>query len=217
MRTYPSKHAGSDPETFCLQPVMAITASVQPESGRIMYALSNCPNQIQFRFSKEGMNHNVQNGPGSVMVSWSRFWSNASGLEASRCAGIFWPSFWQDATSPLPISHFQTRFFHRRPGSAPAPQTSPTLCKTSPTLCKTSPDSIWFWLTVSGFSQTDPSGNKSVCKDPMACFWPRLPSRSGSDANRIRHVYWVVTWVLTGSYLPRSLNNGRMMQKTNYS
>ena len=39
-----------------------------------------------------------------------RVWPDASGLEASRCAGIIWPGFWQDATSPLPVSHFQTRF-----------------------------------------------------------------------------------------------------------
>ena len=38
---WPSKHAGSDPETFWLRPVMAITASVQPESGRIGYAGSD--------------------------------------------------------------------------------------------------------------------------------------------------------------------------------
>ena len=32
----PSKHAGSDPEAFWLRPVMAIMASVDPESGRIV-------------------------------------------------------------------------------------------------------------------------------------------------------------------------------------
>ena len=32
------------------------------------------------------------------------------GLEASRCAGIIGPGFWQDATGPLPVSHFETRF-----------------------------------------------------------------------------------------------------------
>ena len=33
---HPSKHAGSDSEAFWLRPVMAITASVLPESGRIV-------------------------------------------------------------------------------------------------------------------------------------------------------------------------------------
>ena len=39
--SWPSKHAGSDPEAFWLRPVMAITASVQPESDRIGYAGSD--------------------------------------------------------------------------------------------------------------------------------------------------------------------------------
>ena len=29
-----------------------------------------------------------------------------------------------------------------------------------------------------------------MCKNHPAHFWPMLPSRSGPDANRIRHVYW---------------------------
>ena len=103
MRTYPSKHAGSDPETFWLRPVMAITASVQPEWGRIIYALSDCPLQIQFRFSKEGMDHNVQDRPGSDTDGCSRLWPNASGLEASRCAGQFLAGRNQPATS-FPLS-----------------------------------------------------------------------------------------------------------------
>ena len=37
------------------------------------------------------------------------------------------------------------------------------------------------------------SGSKPVCKNHPARFWPMLPSRSGPDANRIRHVYWEVT------------------------
>ena len=39
-----------------------------------------------------------------------RVWPYASGLEASWCTGIIWPGFWQNATSPLPVSHFQTWF-----------------------------------------------------------------------------------------------------------
>ena len=53
---------------------------------------------------------NVQNRPGSDLDVLVRVWPNASGLEASRCAGIIWPGFWQDVTGPLPVSHFQTRF-----------------------------------------------------------------------------------------------------------
>ena len=52
----------------------------------------------------------VLNRPGSDLDGLVKVWPNASGLEASRCAGIIWPGFWQDATGPLPVSHFQTRF-----------------------------------------------------------------------------------------------------------
>ena len=61
-------------------------------------------------FSKEGMDHTVQNRPGSDLNGLVRVWPNASGLEARWCAGIIWPGFWQNATFPLPVSRFQTRF-----------------------------------------------------------------------------------------------------------
>ena len=87
-----------------------LKASVQPESVRIVYARSDFLHLFQFRFSKEGMDHIAQNQPGSDLYGLVRVWPNASGLEASRCAGITWPGFWQDATGPLPVSHFQTGF-----------------------------------------------------------------------------------------------------------
>ena len=46
------------PTAFWLRPVLAVTASVQLESGRIVYP-------FQFRFSKEGMDLVVQNRPRS--------------------------------------------------------------------------------------------------------------------------------------------------------
>ena len=67
-------------------------------------------NPFQLRFSKEGMDHTVQNRPGSDLGGLIRVWTNTSGLKASRCAGIIRPGFWQDATIPLPVSHFQTVF-----------------------------------------------------------------------------------------------------------
>ena len=103
----PSKHDGYDREAFF---GTAITASVQSESGRIVYAESDFPRPFQFRFSKEGMDHIVRNRPGYNLDGLVRLWPNASGLEASRCAGIIWPSFWQDATGQLPVPHLQTRF-----------------------------------------------------------------------------------------------------------
>ena len=129
-RQFPSKHAGSDPEEFWLRPGIAITASVQPESGRIVYTRSDFPHPFQFRFSEEGMDHTVQDRAGSsldglvkvwpnldgLVKVWPnldglvKVWPNASGPEASRCTGIIGPGFWQDATGPQSVSHFQTRF-----------------------------------------------------------------------------------------------------------
>ena len=113
----PSKHAGSDPEAFLLRPVMAIRASVQPESGRTVYAGSYFPNPFQLRFSKEGMDHIVQNRPGSDLDGVVRVWAKRIWLEAILCAGIIGPGFWQGATGPLPVSHFQARF--RSPTDVP--------------------------------------------------------------------------------------------------
>ena len=84
-----------------LQPVMAITASVQPESGQIIYAWSDFPHPIQFCFSKEGMDHSVQNRPWSDVDGLVRVWPNVSGLEASQWVGIIGPGFWQDGSLPV--------------------------------------------------------------------------------------------------------------------
>ena len=88
---------------------MAISANLQPESGRIVYAGSDFPHPFQIRFSKEGMDHIVQNRPGFDLNGLVTVWSNASGLEGSWCAGISRPGFSQNATGPLPVSYFQTR------------------------------------------------------------------------------------------------------------
>ena len=79
-------------------------------SGRIVFARSDFPHPFQHRFSNEGMDHTVQNRPGSDLDGLVRVWPNASDLEASWCAGIIWTGFWQDATGPLPVSDFWTRF-----------------------------------------------------------------------------------------------------------
>ena len=60
-------------------------------------------------FSKEGMDHTVSNRPRSDLDGLVRIWSNTSGTEASWCAGIIWPSFWQEETGQLPVSDFQTQ------------------------------------------------------------------------------------------------------------
>ena len=106
----PSKHARSDPEVFRLQPVVAVTANVQPKSGLIVHAISDFLHPFQFHFSKEGMDRIVQNRPGSDLDGLVRVSPDASGLEASRCVGIIWPGVWRDTTSLLPVSDFQTQF-----------------------------------------------------------------------------------------------------------
>ena len=49
------------------------------------------------------------------------------------------------------------------------------------------------WL-CQGLAKRIRSGRKPTCKNDPARFCPVLPSRSGPDANRIRHVYWDNTW-----------------------
>ena len=107
---------------------------MQPESGRIVYAGSHFPHPFQLRFSKEGM--------GPIWMAWSGFgktrlvWKQAGVQESSGpVSGRTHPARYQFPTFRL--------------GSV-FPQTSRII------LCKTSPDPVWFWLTASGFGQTDP-------------------------------------------------------------
>ena len=62
-------------------------------------------------FSKKAWIILCKTGPDPIcMACMVRVWPNVSGPEANRCAGIIGPSFWYDATGPLPIFHFQARF-----------------------------------------------------------------------------------------------------------
>ena len=119
--------------------------------------------------------------PDPIWMVLSKF-GQTSGPEASRCAGIIGSGFWQNATSPLPVSQFQTRFrsstdvpdntVQNQPGSDLVPA-----------------DCVRFW------PKRIRSGSNPVCKNRPARFWPMLPSRSGPDTNRIRHVYWDNTYI----------------------
>ena len=100
-------------------------AIVQPEPSWIVYARSDFPHLFLFRFSKEDMDHIVQNWPGSNLDGLVRVWPNTSGLEASWGAGIIRPSFWQDATGPLPVSHFETWFHSSTDGPENIVQNQP--------------------------------------------------------------------------------------------
>ena len=155
---------------------MAITASVQPESGRIVYTRSDFPHPFQFRSSKEGMDHTVQNRPRSDLDGLVRVWPNASGLEASRCAGIIWLGFWQNATGPLPVSHFQTRFRSSTdvPDNIVRNQSGSDLVLAN---C------VRFWPNRSG-------PEARLCAGIIR---PASGQRFPANLDRIRHVYWVHT------------------------
>ena len=124
----PSNHAGSDPEALWLRPVMAVTASVQPESGRIVYAGSDFLHPFQFRFSKEAWILLCRTDPDPIWMAWSGFgqthlvWKQAGVQESSGSIS--------GRTQPARY-HFPSF----RLGSV-LPQTSRIL------LCNTSPDPI---------------------------------------------------------------------------
>ena len=80
---------------------MASTGNMQPESGWIVHAGFNFLHPIQFHSSKEGLDSIAQSRPRSNLDSLIRFWPNASGPEASWCARIRGPGFWQNETIPL--------------------------------------------------------------------------------------------------------------------
>ena len=155
---------------------MAITASVQPESGRIVYAGSDFLYRFQLRFSQEGMDHIVQNRPGSDLDGLVRVWPNTSVPESSWLAGIIGTGFWQESSGPdfgrnhrdrILAGFIGTGFWQDSSGpdfgrKQPACYQFPTfrlgsiLPQTSQIiLCQTSPDPIEFWLIVPGFGQTD--------------------------------------------------------------
>ena len=75
LSSIPSRHAESDPEAFWIRPVMAITASVQPESGRIVYAGSDFPHPSHFRFlfPKKAWTILCKTDPDPIWMAWSGF------------------------------------------------------------------------------------------------------------------------------------------------
>ena len=170
-----SKDAGSHSEE--LRPLMAITASLQPECGRIGNTGSDLPYRFRFRSSKEGPDHIVLNRSRSDLDGLVRFLGKRiwSGIKPECKTHRAW--LWQNATDPLPVSHFQDRY-------------SVHLQMARIILSKTRRDPIWLWLTVSGLGQTDPVRSKPVYKNHPARFWPVLPSQSGLNANQTWHIYW---------------------------
>ena len=160
-----------------LRPVMAITASVQPESGRIVYAGSDFPHPFPFYFSKEGMDHIAQNRPGSDLDGWWGFgqihlvWNQAGVQESSD------PVSGRTQSASYQFSTFWLSSVH--------PQTTRIILCAKPARIRFSSGWLCQVLTKRTWS-----GSKPMCKNHPARFWPMLPSRSGPEAIRIRHVYW---------------------------
>ena len=144
----------------------------------------------------------VQNSPGSDVDGLVRVWPNASGLEASRCAGIIWPGFWQDATGPLPASHFRARF---RSSTDVPDNTVPNQPGSDLVLA----DCVRFWPNGSGPEASRcatiirPASGQCFPADPdrmrigSGMFTVGLhqaaPTSSDTELYRIRHVYCGVT------------------------
>ena len=101
-----SKDAGSDPEAFWLRPVMPITASVQPESDRIVY--------IGFRLPASSSVPFLQSEPGSYCAKPVRIRSGWPGQVLAKriCPGskpVCKNHRARFYCGPLPVSIFQTR------------------------------------------------------------------------------------------------------------
>ena len=130
----------------------------------------------------------MQNRPGSDLDGLVRFFPNASSPEASRCARTIGPSFWQNATGPLPVSHFQTR-----------------LCSATNSLDRIVQNQAGSDLVLADrvrfLAEQIRSGSQPVCNNHPARFWPLLPSQSGPDANQIQQVYWVTVHCCLASLL----------------
>ena len=81
--------------------------------------------------------------------------------------------FWQNETDPLSLFFpYPIRFRSPKDGSD---------------LCKTGPDSIWFWLTVSGFWPNRSGPEASRCARIIR---PISGQCFPADPDRMRHVYW---------------------------
>ena len=112
---YPSKHAGSNPEAFWLRPVMAIMASVQPESGRSISRIRlpasvSAPFFQRRRGSHCAKSTRIRSGwPGQGLAT--RIWSGSKLCRNHRARFLARRN--QPATS-FPLSD-SVPLFHRRP------------------------------------------------------------------------------------------------------
>ena len=129
--------------------------------------------------------------PDPIWMAWSGFWPNVCGLETSRCVGIIWPGFWQDATGPLSVSHFKTRFRSSRHPEQYCVQNQP---RSGLVLA----DCVRFWPNGSG---PEVSWCARVIRpDPGQCFRAdpdRVRNRSGMFTGLPYFQHDVFVWTLS--------------------
>ena len=108
-----------------------------------IYARSDIPCMIRFCFSKESLDHIVQNWPGFDLDGLARFWPNASDPEASQCVRITGTS-----SGRMQLAHYQFPTFTLR---MPSPTDSLDLtAQNKPRSDLVLTDCIRFWPNGSG-------------------------------------------------------------------
>ena len=150
---------------------------------------ASMPDLIQFWISKESLDHTVWSGwPG-------QFWAKHILCRSKPVCKNHQARFWQNATGPLPLSHFHTRL-HCSTDSLNHIVQKPTHSHLHTQLhCSTDilnhivqnqPRSNLV-LADSVLAKQIRSGSKPVYKNHLAHFWPTLPSWSWLDADQLWH------------------------------
>ena len=136
-------------------------------------------------------------------MAWSgfggkRIWSGSKPVSKTHRT---W--FWQNATDPLAVSHFQDRYSIH-------PQMARTI------LSKTRPDPIWLWLTVSDLAKRIRSGNKPVCKNHLAS--ASQPIRTGYESDTVYiYIYvYMPSWNLPRFYSYHAVTCAKVAGKVNF-
>ena len=113
----------------------------------------------------------------TIWMAWSGFGQKRIWSRSKPVCKNHRVRFWQNATGPLPVSHFQTRLRSTTDGLDHNYCAKPARIRLgSGCLCQ-----VW--------ARRIRSGNKPVSNNHPARFWQKLRCRSGSDANRIRMFY----------------------------
>ena len=129
--------------------------------------MQNRPGSDLDGLRKKGMDHTVQNRPGSNLDGLIRVWPNASGLEASQCAGIIGPV--SGRTQP---ARYQFPTF--RLGSV-LPQTSRIIIvPNQPGSDSVLADCVRFWPNGSG---PEASRCARIIRPASGQCWPADPGR----------------------------------------